>query len=181
MPWNALATRAVAAILGRMAQFAPFASLRAQQTAPQFAAAFAYVAEALRAGSPVQQRILAIAPGQKTDRVELAGGAFAMEQVYHAKARPDGFFESHRKYIDVQVIIAGEEAIEVEDIARLTATMDYSEERDLIKYADTPNASRLVMRAGDVALFYPADGHMPSLQLKGPQLVHKTVVKVPVG
>jgi biofilm protein TabA len=165
----------------RMAQFAPFASLRAQHTGPQFAAAFAYVAEALQPGSTVQQRILGIAPGQKTDRVQLGGGTFAMEQVYHTKARPDAFFESHRKYIDVQVIIGGEEAIEVEDIARLTPTMEFNEERDLIKYADTTDASRLVMRAGDVALFFPADGHMPSLQLKGSQLVHKTVVKVPVA
>lgn len=165
-----------------MAQFGPFASLRAQQSAEKFAAAFAYVAEALRPGSPVQQRILGLAAGQKTDRVELGDGTFAMEQVYQAKPRPEGFFESHRKYIDVQVIIAGEEAMEVEDIARLTATMDYDAERDLLKYADTPHASRLAMRAGDVALFFPADGHMPSLQLHGrAQLVHKTVVKVPVG
>lgn len=164
-----------------MAQFGPFASLRARQSSEKFAAAFAYVAEALRPGSPVQARILAIAPGT-SGRVELAGGAFAMEQVYQAKPRPEGFFESHRQYIDVQAIVAGEEAMEVEDIARLTATMDYSEERDLLKYADTPHASRLAMRAGDVALFFPADGHMPSLQLHGrAQLVHKTVVKVPVG
>jgi YhcH/YjgK/YiaL family protein len=164
-----------------MAQFGPFPSLRAQQDAPRFAAAFAYVAEALRRGSPVQARILALAAGT-TERVELSGGAFAMEQAYFAKARPDGFFESHRKYIDVQVIVSGEEAMEVEDIARLHATMDYDAERDLLKYADTTTASRLVMRAGDVALFFPADGHMPSLRVhERAELVHKTVVKVPVA
>lgn len=164
----------------RMAQFGPFATLRAQQSAERFAAAFAYVAEALRPGSPVHMRIRAIAPGT-SERVELAGGAFAIEQVYQAKPRPEGFFESHRQYIDVQAIVAGEEAMEVEDIARLAATMDYDADRDLLKYADTPRASRLALRAGDVALFFPADGHMPSLQLHGPQLVHKTVVKVPVA
>lgn len=163
-----------------MAQFGPFATLRVQQTAPQLAAAFAYVAEVLRPGSAAHTRLLGIAAGV-TERVELDGGAFAMEQVYLAKARPEGFFESHRKYIDVQVIVVGEEAMEVEDIARLTPTMDYDAERDLLKYADTASASRLAMRAGDVALFFPADGHMPSLRLRSePQLVRKTVVKVPV-
>lgn len=163
-----------------MAQFGPFATLRAQQTAPQFAAAFAYVEEALRPGSAAHARILAAVAGV-TERVELAGGAFALEQTYQARARPDGFFESHRKYIDVQVIVTGEEAMEVEDIARLVPTMAYDAERDLLKYADTPRASRLVMRAGDVALFFPADGHMPSLRLgEAAQLVRKTVVKVPV-
>jgi len=164
-----------------MAQFAPFASLRAQQPAEKFAAAFAYVAEALRPGSDVHRRILAIAPGTSS-RVELAGGAFVMEQAYLTKARPDGFFESHRRYIDVQVIVAGEEAMEVEDIARLSPTTDYDSERDLRKYADTADATRLTMRAGDAALFFPADGHMPSLQLRDrAQLVHKAVVKVPVA
>jgi YhcH/YjgK/YiaL family protein len=80
----------------------------------------------------------------------------------------------------VQVIVAGEEAMEVEDITRLTVAEPYLEPRDLIKYADTASASRLRMRAGDVAVFFPVDGHMPCLQLNGPLLVRKTVVKVPV-
>lgn len=163
-----------------MAQFATFATLRAQQAAPQFAAAYAYVEEVLRPGSPAHTRIMGLGVGT-SERVELSGGAFAMEQVYLAKARPDGFFESHRKYIDVQVILSGEEAMEVEDIARLTPTMEYNADRDLAKYADTARASRLIMRAGDAALFFPADGHMPSLRLgETSQLVRKTVVKVPV-
>lgn len=164
-----------------MAQFGPFAVVRAQQPAPQFAAAFAYVEEALRPGSEINQRILATAVGA-SQKLDLGGGAFVIEQVYQAKARPDGFFESHRKFIDVQVIVAGEEAMEVDDISRLTVTMEFNAERDLIKYAEATHASRLVMRAGDAALFFPADGHMPSLQLTNgkAQVVHKAVVKVPV-
>lgn len=163
-----------------MAQFGPFATLRTQQIAPQFAAAFAYVEEALRPGTAVHARIMSLAVGT-SEKVELSGGAFAIEQAYLAKARPDGFFESHRKLIDVQVIVAGEEAMEVDDIARLTVSMDYDAERDLLKYADTAKASRLAMRVGDAALFFPADGHMPSLRLgAAEQLVRKTVVKVPV-
>jgi len=164
-----------------MAQFGPFAVVRAQQPAPQLAVAFAYVEEALRPGSEINRRILATAVGI-SQKLDLGGGAFVIEQVYQAKARPDGFFESHRKFIDVQVIVAGEEAMEVDDISRLSVTMEFNAERDLIKYADTAHASRLVMRAGDAALFFPADGHMPSLQLTSgkAQVVHKAVVKVPV-
>ncbi len=116
-----------------------------------------------------------------TERIELEGGAFALEQVYQPKARPEGFFESHRKYIDVQVIVAGEELMEVEDIARLVVSEPYNPERDFIKYADTAVASVLRMRAGDAAIFFPADGHMPSLRWRGDGLVRKSVVKVPVG
>lgn len=166
-----------------MAQFGPFATLRAQNADPRFARAFAYVAAALQPGSAEQSRIAALAAGQN-ERVELGEGVFAMEQVYVPKPRSEGFFESHRKYIDVQVIVAGAEIMEVEDIARLAVTMDYDAERDLLKYATpAPHTARLVQRTGDVALFWPADGHMPALAVDpaAPGLVRKTVVKVPVA
>lgn len=165
-----------------MAQFGPFATVRSQVFAPQFAAAFEYVAQALHPGSAVHDRILALARGQN-ERVELGGGLFAMEQVYDTRPRTGGFFESHRRYVDVQVIVEGAELMEVEDIARLHLTVGYDAERDFAQYAiDVPGASRLCLRSGDVALFFPEDGHLPGLQLHGtPALVRKTVVKVPVS
>lgn len=146
----------------------------------RFTAALAYVADALRAGSEAHIRIGRIAAGV-TERVELSGGSFALEQVYEPRLRPEGFFESHRKYADVQVIVAGEELMEVEDISRLIVSQPFLAERDLIKYADTAVASVLRMRTGDIAVFFPEDGHMPSLRWRAPGLVRKTVVKVPVG
>lgn len=165
-----------------MAQFGPLASLRQQNPSLQFAVAFAYAAETLRAGSPPHARLAAMSAGT-SERVELGDGVFAIEQVYHAKPREDGFFEAHRKFIDVQVIVEGIELMEVEDIARLTVTMDYDAERDFGKYAiDVPKAAKLIMRAGDAALFFPSDGHMPSLRVADEStLVRKTVVKVPVA
>lgn len=163
-----------------MAIFGPFSQVKPQVTDPRFAAALAYTEEVLRAGSAAHERLKRIAPGT-TERVELAGGTFALEQPYHPKQRPEGFFESHRKYIDVQIIVLGEELMEVEDVSRLTVSQAYDPERDFIKYADTQTASVLRMRAGDIAIFFPADGHMPSLHWRGTGLVRKTVVKVPVG
>jgi biofilm protein TabA len=167
-------------VLRRMAIFGPFSSVKHQIASDsRFAAAIDYVAEALQEGSSVHERIRPLAAGV-TERVELAGGAFALEQAYLPKARPDGFFESHQKYIDVQVIVAGEELMEVEDIGRLAVTHPYNPERDLVKYGDTAVASLLKMRTGDVAVFFPEDGHMPSLHWRGAGVVLKTVVKVPV-
>ena len=164
-----------------MAKFGPYSTLVTQLPySAQFAAAFDYVGEMMRPSSAARARIDAMASGS-SEKIELADGTFAIEQVYLTKPRPDGFFESHRKYIDVQVVVAGEELMEVEDISRLAVAHAYDAERDLIKYADTAASSRLAMRTGDIALFFPADGHMPSLQLGGPVLVRKTVVKVPVA
>lgn len=163
-----------------MALFGPFSTLQGQLAADRrFAAALAYAAEVLDPRSAAQAR-LSLVPEGETVRIELAGGAFALEQAYRTKPRPEGFFESHRKYIDLQLVVSGEELMEVEDIGRLVVSAPYVAERDLVKYADAAVASHLRMRAGDGAVFFPEDGHMPSLQWRGPAFVRKSVVKIPV-
>jgi len=162
-----------------MAIFGPFPTVHAQLIGDRrFAAAFRYVQEALRSGTEASERLAGLAAG-KTERVDLDGGSFALDQAYPPRARSEGFFESHRKYIDVQVIVSGEELMEVQDVSRLVVSDAYNPERDLIKYADSADTSVLKMRAGDVAVFFPEDGHMPSLRWRNGDLVRKTVVKVP--
>jgi biofilm protein TabA len=166
-----------------MALFGPLNVLQNQAPGTAgFAIAFAYALKAVRRGSVEHDRILSLAAGS-SEKIELGGGVFAIEQVYQTKPRSEGFFESHRKYVDVQVVIEGIEAMEVEDTSRLSIDQPYFAERDLIKYADTAAASRLLVRAGDAAIFFPVDGHMPGLRVavESAVLVRKTVVKVPVG
>jgi biofilm protein TabA len=164
-----------------MALHGSMATLRAQapQT-PGFATAFAYVEEILRDDSAARTRLRAIASGD-SEKIELAGGAFAIDQVYETKLRADGFFESHRKYIDLQVVVEGEELMEVIDVSRLAARQPYNPERDLIVYPDTSEASQLRVYPGQGSIFFPADVHMPTLRIRSdPVLVRKTVIKIPV-
>ncbi len=164
-----------------MALYGSINTVRAQvpQT-PGFARAFAYVADLLQPGSAAAQRLGALEAGE-SHKTDLGGGMFAIEQVYETKRRAAGFFESHQKYIDVQVVVEGEELMEVADVGRMTVLEPYLSERDLIVYSDEPRASILRVLAGEVAVFYPADVHMPSLQVaSAPVLVRKAVVKVPV-
>ena len=145
-----------------------------------FVTAFDYVMEVLTPGSPGRRRIESLSAGD-SKKLELGGGVYAIEQVYYTKPRSDGFFESHKKDIDVQVMVEGMEEMEVADISHLAISEPYVAEKDLIKYTDTSTASVLRLGAGAAAVFYPTDGHMPTLQLAdGSKLVRKTVVKVPV-
>lgn len=164
-----------------MASFGTLKQVRSQFAAAKpFAAAFAYLDEVFRPGSPAAQRLARVGEGE-THRVELEEGAFALEQAYRSKPRAEGFFESHRRFIDVQVVFEGTEQMEVLDVSRMDGPAPYDAERDLIKYTDTGMASVLRLHAGDVAVFFPADVHMPGLAGEaGPRLVRKTVVKVPV-
>lgn len=165
-----------------MALFGSLATVRAQAPrTPGFDTAFNYVEELLRAGSPVQARARAVASGE-AEKVDLGGGAFVMEQAYETKLRADAFFESHRKYIDVQVILDGEELMEVADIARMTQRQPYNADRDLIVYEDSSDSSLLRVYPGQIAVFFPADVHMPTLRIRSDGVaVRKCVVKVPVS
>ncbi|MGH7943589.1 MAG: YhcH/YjgK/YiaL family protein [Opitutaceae bacterium] len=165
-----------------MALFGSIATLRAQ--APQttgFDTAFAYIEDLMRPESAARKRLQAVPPGN-ANKVELAGGVFAVEQVYQTKPRAEGIFESHQSYIDLQLIVEGEELMEVIDASRITVREPYEPARDLITYQDTPGASKLHVPAGDAAIFFPVDVHMPSLRPHSSGvLVRKSVVKIPVG
>lgn len=164
-----------------MAIFGSLSTVRAQcRGLSYFDPAFAYLEELARAGTPARRRLEAIAEGE-SGRVELANGLFAIEQVYRSKPRAEGFFESHRKYIDIQVVLAGEEFMEVTEIGHLPVKTAYDADRDVIIYADYRGASVLRFQAGEAGVYFPVDGHMPGLMgASGAQLVRKTVVKVPV-
>lgn len=146
-----------------------------------FHVAWEYVDELLREGSSARKRTLALTAGGSAKH-ELAGGVFAIEQAYLTRRRPEGLFESHRKYLDIQVVVSGEENMEVIDIADATVQSAYEEARDLIKYHDTANASVLRIGVAQCAVFLPRDVHMPCLRADDRAvLVHKSVLKVPVS
>ncbi len=164
-----------------MALFGSPETLRAQlATTPSFERAFAYVEECLRPGSAANQRLQAVKAGD-TERVELGGGVFALEQAYDSKPRAAGRWESHYAYIDVQLIVTGEELMEVTDVKRLEIAEDFTPAKDLLFYQPFDDGSVLRMKAGEAAVFFPVDAHKPSLAVGSPSLVRKTVVKVPVA
>jgi biofilm protein TabA len=163
-----------------MALFGSLSTLRIQLTRPEhFAAAFSFVEEAGRAGSAAHRRLFGLTAGQ-SERTELPGGAFALSQVYLTKPRSEGKWETHRAYIDVQALYAGEETMEVTDRGRLTVAEDLSATRDAIFYQPFDQGSVLRFGAGDVGIYFPPDAHMGGLALAAPVLVRKVVVKVPV-
>jgi biofilm protein TabA len=163
-----------------MALLGTSSSLRNQLARPDhFAAAFAYVEEAGRTGTTAHQLLFAQKAGE-TGRIDLPGGAFALPQTYLTKQRSEGKWETHRAYIDVQAVFAGEEFMEVADRGRLTLAEDLTPGRDVIFYAPFDQGSALRLSPGGVAIYFPTDAHMGGLAVAEPTLVRKVVVKVPV-
>ena len=119
-----------------------------------------------------------IAPGtyQLTPRVK------AIVSEYETKVKNKVGFEAHRKNIDIQYLLKGEERIACMPIEKLTVTEPYSEEKDATFYAaEGVAAQTMTIGGGYFAIFFPQDGHMPQLCVDEPKMVKKVVVKVAVG
>ena len=89
-------------------------------------------------------------------------------------------FESHRRYIDWQLNISGGERFGFCPSAELAISEDLLAENDLAFHATPDFASDCLLPAGWLAVFYPADAHMPSLRLTrdNAQNYRKVVVKI---
>ena len=144
-----------------------------------FNMAFKYLEETFQSGSDINKRILSLDIDQY-EKVELSGEIFAIEQSYNTKLREDCFFESHIKYIDMQLILKGEEIIEIANIEDLQQTEVYNKDHDYCKYGTNIESSKVLLKEGSVAILFPNDGHMPAIQVKNAYKIFKTVVKVPI-
>jgi biofilm protein TabA len=146
----------------------------------RFHPGFRYLRSLLDPGSPQSQRLRALAAGSK-EEIRLERGSLSFDQVYRTRPRGDCSFESHLACIDIQFILEGEEVVDVAPIGELVVSVPYREAKDVIKYLDPGSRNRLCLRAGEAAIFFPEDGHMPGQFQEAPGLVRKTVVKVPVA
>lgn len=68
-------------------------------------------------------------------------------------------YESHRRYIDIQYLVAGEEHLMVTDISHLQPTTDYNPEKDYVHYKDQSNCSFIKMKPGTCVVLFPKDAH----------------------
>ena len=109
------------------------------------------------------------------------GGAYANVQEY--QTRVENVFEAHRDYIDVQIVVSGEEVIDVADLAdALGCTMEYDKERDCVLYASAAKVRSLDADPSAWFVFFPSDLHRPGMAKDGtPSPVRKVVVKIPVA
>lgn len=90
------------------------------------------------------------------------------------------FFEAHREYLDIHVVLAGEERMDIADTAALTLDEGASKpENDFYAFCDkAPAHQSVVLKNGDFLVAFPADAHRVKGQVKGPSEVRKIVFKI---
>lgn len=97
---------------------------------------------------------------------------------YETKTENECGYEAHRKNIDIQYLLSGEERIACLPVERLNEIKAYNEERDAAFYATDIKPQEMTIGNGFFAIFFPQDGHMPQLCLDKPMRVKKVVIKV---
>ena len=109
----------------------------------------------------------------------LGDKVFAIVQEYLSKPKSEGKFEAHRKYIDIQYVVEGEELIGVGNIENFAEVTEYDNEKDIV-FLKQKTSERPVMidvQAKEFTIFTSNDAHMPSIAAKNPSHVKKVVVK----
>lgn len=113
-------------------------------------------------------------------RIELDGERIvAMPQSYQTRLHDAGRWEAHRRYIDIQYIVAGVELMGWAPVDSLRPVTDFDPVKDVGFYQGMGDLVRV--EAGMFTLFFPQDAHMPCLAINNqPQTVRKIVMKVAV-
>ncbi len=124
----------------------------------------------------------ALAEDLPVGKYEIEGkDLYASIQEYTSKVAPEGKFEGHRNYIDIQYIISGIEVMENVDIKKAELKSEYNDVKDVEFYHDNIKAGKLVAESGEYAIFFPNDIHKPGMTYgETPSTVKKIVVKVKI-
>ncbi len=114
----------------------------------------------------------------KIGRYVFDGGFFMIQQGSTSPV-DSGEYEAHQKYIDVQIILDGEEVVVWEDLDNLQSSVPYSEEKDRAMYKG--NASHTFkIEKGMAWVAFPHDAHKACKHIDTQTNYLKVVMKLPI-
>lgn len=99
---------------------------------------------------------------------------FVNIQVAKGKTKEEAKLETHRRMIDIQIPLSGEETFGYTPLCDLPE-LEYNEEKDIIKY-DGPADTYVTCKPGEMAIFFPQDGHAPCISNE--PSIRKAIFKV---
>jgi len=118
--------------------------------------------------------LMALAPGKHDVQGEQI---FAIVEACEGRTRAEAKLECHRRYIDIQLVLAGVDEMGWKPVAEcLDSQTEYDAARDIRFFNDTPS-SWIATPPGAFCLFFPEDAHAP---LVGTGMIRKVVVKIAV-
>ena len=89
--------------------------------------------------------------------------------------------ELHGKYLDIQIVLAGQEKMVFSNLAAPQGSAEWLEGKDIAFLPLTPQGleeKSFIMNAGDFVVFYPGELHKPMCAVGENAPVKKAVVKI---
>ena len=109
--------------------------------------------------------------------MEIKGSdVYATRFTYETIPEEESFFEAHRNYLDIHLMLEGSERVEIAPPETLTE-FDRVEANDFYAYRGE-GQYRLVLSPGDFLVVFPNDAHKIKMRVDGPETVTKAVFKV---
>jgi len=99
---------------------------------------------------------------------------------YTTKPVYAGELEAHRKYIDLQFVISGEETIPYANTSTLKISQRYSKKVEATMYQIPKAFSKLRLYKGVFCIFFPQDAHLPGRISQKKSHIHKIVFKIAI-
>ncbi len=120
-----------------------------------------------------------ITPSAEETKYEIQGDdIYAIIASYNTKEPHK--FEAHRKYVDIQCLLEGQEVIESTALDGLTVDTPYDLHKDVALYVKTDSRKTIShLEPGIFIVFFPHDAHMPGVSVgNSSAFVKKVVVKI---
>lgn len=112
------------------------------------------------------------------ERVALKGEeVYCTKFTYETVPEEDAFFEAHRLYLDIHLMLSGSERVETASPAALE---QFDHQGDFYAYRGQGRHS-LILSPGDFLVVFPDDAHKIKMQVNGPETVTKAVFKIKVN
>lgn len=86
------------------------------------------------------------------------------------------FWEAHRQYLDLHLMLQGEEQIDLNFITNMRQS-EYQKADDFLPLEGEKNSS-VILRNGDFLICYPHDAHRTAVKVTDPAAVKKAIFKI---
>lgn len=105
------------------------------------------------------------------------GERFFVNIVEYETTTPENrFWEAHKKYLDVHLMLNGEEQIDLNFLQNMDVKA-FVEKDDFVPMDGEKNSS-VILRNGDFLICYPQDGHRTAVRVQDSQKIKKAIFKV---
>ncbi|MGN0349983.1 MAG: YhcH/YjgK/YiaL family protein [Roseburia sp.] len=97
---------------------------------------------------------------------------------YQTTKAEERFWEAHREYLDIHVMLSGREQIDLNFIRNMEQK-EFVPENDFLPMEGNPN-SHVILENGDFLICYPQDGHRTAIQVGESEQIRKAIFKVKI-